>query len=194
VGNGHEPVQCRSADDGVEGEVNFRNFELHVLSAEVVLRPESNRQGDGPYRVHGIRARSGEWARRSQLGLRDLQVLERCIADDAVACSSVNQHMVGRTLAMVGAVTSGSTAAPAMFSGQSDGPKEMVVFFHRWWGATFGVPGFTESTSRRRVLMSRRETSSELPLYMTYSFLWRSSTPDSESDWWKRPLRSLLGV
>jgi hypothetical protein len=81
-----------------------------------------------------------------------------------------------------------------MFSGQSDGPKVMVVFFHRWWGAAFGVAGFTERTSRRRVLTSRRETSSELPPYITYSFLRHSSPPDSESDWWKRPLRSLLGV
>jgi hypothetical protein len=95
---------------------------------------------------------------------------------------------------MVGAVTSGNTPAPAMFSGQSDGPKEMVVFLHRWWGAAFGIPGFTERTSRRRVLMSRRETSSELPPYMMYSFLRRSSPPNLESDWWKRPLMSLLGV
>jgi hypothetical protein len=97
-------------------------------------------------------------------------------------------------LAMVGAVMNGSTPAPAMFSGQSDSPKEMVVFFHRWWGAAFGVPGFTERTSRRRVLTSRQEMSSELPPYMMYNFLRRSSPPDSESDWWKRPLRSLLGV
>jgi hypothetical protein len=47
-----------------------------------------------------------------------------------------------------------------MFSGQSDGPKEMVVFFHRWWCAAFGVPGFAERTSRRRVLTFRREKSS----------------------------------
>jgi hypothetical protein len=89
---------------------------------------------------------------------------------------------------MVGAVTSGSTPALGMFSGQSDGLKEMVVFFHRWWGDA------EERTSRRRVLTSRRETSSELPPYMTYSFLRRSSPPDSELDRWKRPLRSLLGV
>jgi hypothetical protein len=43
-------------------------------------------------------------------------------------------------LAMVGAVTSGSTPAPAMFSRQSNGPKEMVVLLHRWWGAAFGAP------------------------------------------------------
>jgi hypothetical protein len=30
-----------------------------------------------------------------------------------------------------------------MFSGQSDGLKEMVVLFHRWWGAAFGIPSFS---------------------------------------------------
>jgi hypothetical protein len=81
-----------------------------------------------------------------------------------------------------------------MFSGQSDGPKKMVVLLHHWWGTTFGVPGFTEKTSRRRVLTSLRETSSELPPYMIDNFLRRSSPLDSESDWWKRPLRSFLGA
>jgi hypothetical protein len=97
-------------------------------------------------------------------------------------------------LAMVGAVTSGSTPAPAMFSGQSDGPKEMVVLLHRWWGAAFGALGLTEKTSRRRVLTSLRGTSSKLSPYMMYSFLRRSSPLDSESDWWKRPSRSFFGI
>jgi hypothetical protein len=44
-----------------------------------------------------------------------------------------------------------------MFSGQSDGPKEMVVLFHRWWGAAFGVPGFIERTSRRRFYVPPRD-------------------------------------
>jgi hypothetical protein len=35
-----------------------------------------------------------------------------------------------RILAMTGAVMSGSTPAPAMLSGQSDAPKEMVVLLH----------------------------------------------------------------
>jgi hypothetical protein len=58
-----------------------------------------------------------------------------------------------------------------MFSRQTGGPKEIVVLLHRWWGTAFGVSGFTERTSWRRVLTSRQETSSELPPYMTYSFL-----------------------
>jgi hypothetical protein len=36
-----------------------------------------------------------------------------------------------RMLAMTGAVMSGSITAPAMFSGQSDAPKEIVVLLHR---------------------------------------------------------------
>jgi hypothetical protein len=37
MGNGHEPVQGRPANDGIEREVNLRNVELDVLSAEVVI-------------------------------------------------------------------------------------------------------------------------------------------------------------
>jgi hypothetical protein len=72
IGNGHKLVQSRSANDGVEWEVHLRNFELYVLYAEVYLRPESDRQGDDPHRVDGMRAHSGEWSRWAQLGLRDL--------------------------------------------------------------------------------------------------------------------------
>jgi hypothetical protein len=62
MGNSHEPVQSRSANNGIEREVHLRNFELHVLRAEVHLGPECDRQGDGSYRVNGIWAHSGEWA------------------------------------------------------------------------------------------------------------------------------------
>jgi hypothetical protein len=62
MGNGHEPVQSRSANDGIEGEVHLRNFELHILRAEVHLHPERDRQLDGPHRVNGIWAHPGEWA------------------------------------------------------------------------------------------------------------------------------------
>jgi hypothetical protein len=51
-----------------------------------------------------------------------------------------------------------------------------------------------EKTSWQRVLTSLQETSSELPPYMTYSFLQRLSPPDSKSDWWKRHLRSFFRV
>src|SRR6185436_1434460 len=96
-------------------------------------------------------------------------------------------------LDMTGAVTRGSTPAPAIFSGQSDGPKEMMVFIHLWCGVTFGTPGFTERTSRRRVFTSRRETTSQLPPYITYSFLRRSPLSESELSSWYTPFSSRAG-
>jgi hypothetical protein len=42
MGNGHEPVQDRPANDGIEREINLRNIELDVLNAEVFLSPECN--------------------------------------------------------------------------------------------------------------------------------------------------------
>src|SRR6185437_7642 len=94
---------------------------------------------------------------------------------------------------MTGAVTRGSTPAQAIFSGQSDGPKEMVVFIHLWCAAAFGTPGFAERTSRRRVFTSRRETSSQLPPYITYSFLRRSPSSESELSSWYMPFSSRAG-
>jgi hypothetical protein len=44
MGNGHEPVLGRPANDGIEGEVNLRDVELDVLYAEVFLGPECNRE------------------------------------------------------------------------------------------------------------------------------------------------------
>jgi hypothetical protein len=107
-------------------------------------------------------------------------VFERYIADDIEASASIDQHVVEPDVGDGGSRDKRQHPVATMFSGQSDGPKEMVVLFHHWWGAAFGVPGFTESTSRRRVLMSRWETSSELPPYMTYSLLRRSSPPNFE--------------
>jgi hypothetical protein len=43
MGNGHEPVQGWSANDGIEREVNFCYLELHVLGSEVVFRPKCDR-------------------------------------------------------------------------------------------------------------------------------------------------------
>jgi hypothetical protein len=41
-----------------------------------------------------MRAHSREWARWVQLGLWDLQLFERCIADDVKANATVDQHVV----------------------------------------------------------------------------------------------------
>jgi hypothetical protein len=65
MGNVHEPVQGWPTNDGIEREVNLCNVELDVLSAEVVLSPECNRECDAPKGIHRLRAHSGEWARGS---------------------------------------------------------------------------------------------------------------------------------
>jgi hypothetical protein len=54
IGNGHEPVQSRPANDGIECKVHFGNIELYVLYEEVFLGPECDRQEDGPPRVNGM--------------------------------------------------------------------------------------------------------------------------------------------
>jgi hypothetical protein len=65
IGNGHEMVQGRPANDGIKREVNLSNVELDVLSAEVFLSPECNRECDAPKGIHRLWAHSGEWARGS---------------------------------------------------------------------------------------------------------------------------------
>jgi hypothetical protein len=42
--------------------VRVPNVELDVLSAEVFLSPECNRECDAPKGIHRLRAHSGEWA------------------------------------------------------------------------------------------------------------------------------------
>jgi hypothetical protein len=64
--NGHEPVQGRPANDGIEGEVNLHDVELDVLCAEVFLGPKCNRECEAPKGIHRLRAHSGEWTRGSQ--------------------------------------------------------------------------------------------------------------------------------
>ena len=83
-----------SANDGVERKVHLRNIEQNALCAEVFLDPERDRQCDALQREHRMWAHSGEWVRGSQLGLRDLQLLECCIADDVEASPTINQHVI----------------------------------------------------------------------------------------------------
>jgi hypothetical protein len=131
MGNGHEPVQGQSADDGVEGEVNLRDVELDILRAEVLLGTECYRECDALKWIHQLWAHSREWARGSQPGPWDLQLLECSMTDDIEAAPPSIRTWCSRMLAMTGAVMSGSTPAPAMFLGQSDAPKEIVVLLHR---------------------------------------------------------------
>jgi hypothetical protein len=93
MGTGHEPVQGRPANDGIEREVNLRNVQLDVLSAEVLLGPECNRECDAPKGIHRLRAHSREWARGPQSRPWDLQLLERSVAKDIDPSPTINQHM-----------------------------------------------------------------------------------------------------
>jgi hypothetical protein len=94
VGNGHEPVQGRPANDGIEREVNLRDVERNALGAEVFLGPKRNRERDAPKGIHRLRAHPEEWARGSQLGFWDLELLERSMADDVEVGPTVDQHVV----------------------------------------------------------------------------------------------------
>jgi hypothetical protein len=94
MGNGHELVQCRPANDGIEREVHLRNIELDVLCAEVFLYPECNQERDAHKGIHRLSAHSGEWTRGSQSGPWDLQLLECSMADDVESSPTVNQNMV----------------------------------------------------------------------------------------------------
>jgi hypothetical protein len=94
MGNGHEPVQGRPADDGVEGEINLRDVEQDILRAEVLLGPKCYRECDAPKGIHRLWAHSEEWARGSQPGPWDLQPLECNMTDDVEVDPSVNQNMV----------------------------------------------------------------------------------------------------
>jgi hypothetical protein len=58
MGNGHEPVQSRSPDDGVKGEVDLRDVELDVLHTKVFLCPKCNWERNAPEGIHGLRAYS----------------------------------------------------------------------------------------------------------------------------------------
>jgi hypothetical protein len=46
VGDGHELIQGRPANDGVEGEVDLRDVKEDALRAVVLKRPKCDREGD----------------------------------------------------------------------------------------------------------------------------------------------------
>jgi hypothetical protein len=94
MGNGHEPIQGRPPNDGVEGEVDLRDVELDVLHVEVFLRPKCNRERNAPEGIHGLRAYSRKWAGAPQPRPRDLQLPKRCMADDIEASPSIDQHVM----------------------------------------------------------------------------------------------------
>jgi hypothetical protein len=104
------------------------------------------------------------------------------VAYDVEPSPTVDQNMMQLDVGNDRAVMSGSMPAPAMFSGQSDAPKVIVVLHHRWCGAALRTPGVTDRTSRRRDFTFLRKVSSQLPSYIAYNFLRQSlSSPELES-------------
>jgi hypothetical protein len=57
----HELVQSWSAQYSIEWEADLRNVEEDALCAEVLCRPECDREGDATARSNRHRAHSGEW-------------------------------------------------------------------------------------------------------------------------------------
>jgi hypothetical protein len=58
VGNGHELVQDRPADDGLEWEVDLRDVKDDALCAVVLRHPEYHREGDATAQDDGAQAHS----------------------------------------------------------------------------------------------------------------------------------------
>jgi hypothetical protein len=94
MGNGHELVQGRPTNDGIEREVILRNVELDVLCVEVFLCPECNRECDAPKGKYRLSAHSREWTRGSQSGPWDLQLPKHSVADDVEPSPTVDQNMM----------------------------------------------------------------------------------------------------
>jgi hypothetical protein len=68
VGDGHELIQGRAANVGIEGEVDLHDVEDNVLRAMVVRHPECDREGDATMRDDGAQAHTPKWARRGESG------------------------------------------------------------------------------------------------------------------------------
>jgi hypothetical protein len=94
MGNSHEPVQRRPPNDGVKREVDLHDVKLDVFCMEVLFRPKCNRERYTPEGVYGLRTHPGEWARGPQPRPQNLQLSERCMADDIEASPSVDQHVM----------------------------------------------------------------------------------------------------
>jgi hypothetical protein len=130
MGNGHEPVQGGPTEDGVEGEVDLCDVEDDVLRAVVLMHPESYREGDATTWNDGAGSHSQKWVRGSELGHRNLQLLESYQTDKVEGYLTINQDVYNLMLAMVGEKTSGSCSAHTMFLGQSEASKLIDVSIH----------------------------------------------------------------
>jgi hypothetical protein len=81
MGNCHKLVQGRPAQNGIEGEADLRDVEQDTFRAEVLKRPECDREGDTSARNDRYQAHPREWARRLELRHQYLQLFETCQAN-----------------------------------------------------------------------------------------------------------------
>jgi hypothetical protein len=61
VGNSHELVQGRPAQDEFEGEVDLYDIEEDALHAVVLRRPKHHREGHATTQHNGPQTHSREW-------------------------------------------------------------------------------------------------------------------------------------
>jgi hypothetical protein len=92
--NCHKLVQGRPAQNGIEGEAELRDVEQDIFHAEVLMRPECDREGDTSARNDRYRAHLGEWARRLEFQHRYLQHFESCQADQIQCCTTIDKDVV----------------------------------------------------------------------------------------------------
>jgi hypothetical protein len=94
MGNGHEPAQGGPTEDGVEGEVDLCDVEDDALRAVVLMHPESYREGDATTWNDGVGSHSQKWVRGSELGHRNLQLLESYQTDKVEGYLTINQDVI----------------------------------------------------------------------------------------------------
>jgi hypothetical protein len=94
VGDSHELVQGRPANDGVEGEVDLHDVKEDALRVVVLRRPECDWEGDATTWDDGAWPHTQKWARRGEPRHGNLQLLECCQTDDVEGYPTINQDVV----------------------------------------------------------------------------------------------------
>jgi hypothetical protein len=114
MGNDHELVQGRPAQDGVEGEVDIRDVEEDALHAVVLGRPKSHQDRDATTQHDRPWSHSREWA-SLEIGICSFLKATRLMTLRAAPLST--RMWYNLMLVMVGEMSSRSCPTPAMFLG-----------------------------------------------------------------------------
>jgi hypothetical protein len=151
MGNYHKLVHGRPVQNGIEGEVGLHDVEQDTFHAEVLRRPECDREGD----TSTQNARYCPLENGHDGQSFDISICSFLKAAKLIRCSTAPPSIrtcYGLTLMMVRKTSSGTCLPPAMLLGQSEASKLIDVSIHLWCGAALGA-GTTAATSRRRFLM-----------------------------------------